>query len=238
MKNMLWTLTFAGSLLGVGMLSACGSAEDACSTDNDCKGARICQDGDCVEPADSNNTNNANTNNTNTNNENTNNSNTNNSNNSNNNATCAQTCAKATSCDPTLTKDECESGCNANVNQATRNCITNAPTCADAEACFGNANNANNASSGIGASCSINEDCDSKYCKKPAGSFEGKCATNDFGDMCKTDNDCEYGACLYRDLENDIFGYCTNTCSSFTDCPTFWKCGEVGNAGGKYCIQD
>jgi hypothetical protein len=24
----------------------------------------------------------------------------------------------------------------------------------------------------------------------------------------------------------------------FTECPTFWSCDNVGNATGKYCIQN
>jgi hypothetical protein len=34
------------------------------------------------------------------------------------------------------------------------------------------------------------------------------------------------------------FGYCTKTCESFTDCPTFWDCERVGNASAKYCVQN
>jgi len=32
-------------------------------------------------------------------------------------------------------------------------------------------------------------------------------------------------------------GYCTKECESFTECPTFWKCKEVGNASGTYCVK-
>ena len=45
-----------------------------------------------------------------------------------------------------------------------------------------------------------------------------------------------YNACLFK--PNADFGYCTKTCMSFTDCPDFWDCTEVGNASGLYCVQN
>jgi hypothetical protein len=37
---------------------------------------------------------------------------------------------------------------------------------------------------------------------------------------------------------NADYGYCSNVCNDFTDCPTFWTCDKVGNATSKYCIQN
>lgn len=95
-----------------------------------------------------------------------------------------------------------------------------------------------NSSSGgaIGDTCDEHGQCDSQFCRKPAGAFDGKCAINDFGEMCQGNSDCEYGACLVAN-DLDDFGYCTTTCSDFSDCPTFWNCEEVGNANGTYCSQ-
>ena len=149
-------------------------------------------------------------------------------------------------CDPVTSVAECVAICNADFTQAIRECVLAGPTCADIENnCFGGVgnntssnNSSNNTSSGaVGSDCSINSECDDGYCRKAAGAFDGKCAVNDFGNMCEFNSDCEYGACLFEE-PGDVFGYCTSTCESFTDCPTFWSCEEVGNAGGDYCIND
>ena len=169
-------------------------------------------------------------------------------------ATCQEVCdAVIPDCDPLTSVAECVAVCNTDFTQAIRECILAEPTCADIEQnCFGGAPNnepsnntpGNNTPSNnttpdgaIGSECSSNSRCDSGYCRKPAGAFDGTCAVNDFGQMCQFNNDCEYGACYFTD-PGDAFGYCTATCESFTDCPTFWDCEEPSNASGKYCVDD
>ena len=64
--------------------------------------------------------------------------------------------------------------------------------------------------------------------------------SDDVGAFCSANADCDT-ACLFgTDEEGNQtdFGYCTKPCESFTDCPTFWDCDEVGNAIGTFCIQD
>lgn len=57
---------------------------------------------------------------------------------------------------------------------------------------------------------------------------------SDVGKTCSKNRDCT-DVCLFKGSAD--FGYCSKACESFTDCPTFWECNEVGNASGKYCIQ-
>ena len=64
--------------------------------------------------------------------------------------------------------------------------------------------------------------------------------SSDTGAFCDENADCET-ACLFgfdEDGNQTDFGYCTNPCESFTECPTFWSCEEVGNAAGTFCVQD
>jgi hypothetical protein len=56
------------------------------------------------------------------------------------------------------------------------------------------------------------------------------------GEECKKDEDCSTnGGCLFK--TGATFGYCSATCESWSDCPSFWKCEEVANASSKYCIK-
>jgi hypothetical protein len=89
----------------------------------------------------------------------------------------------------------------------------------------------------IGSTCLDDTECDSNYCRTPPGAIEGACADNDFGETCESSDACLYDACVVRSLD-DIAGFCTAPCDSFSDCPAFWNCEELENAGGKYCVQD
>jgi hypothetical protein len=64
---------------------------------------------------------------------------------------------------------------------------------------------------------------------------------SDLGEQCVANGDCDADSCLFKVQEDGSladYGYCSGTCESFSDCPSFWDCGEVGNASGKYCIQN
>ncbi len=92
---------------------------------------------------------------------------------------------------------------------------------------------------GIGADCRNDNDCDSDYCRERPGSSDGKCAVNDFGEKCRVgggNEDCAHGVCVIKS-DDDVFGYCTDVCDSFSDCPSFWECAELGNANGKFCLD-
>lgn len=64
------------------------------------------------------------------------------------------------------------------------------------------------------------------------GSDSGKKET---GTQCVENAECVGEACLKAGDAD--FGYCTNVCESFSDCPSFWDCEKVGNATSKYCVQ-
>ncbi len=55
------------------------------------------------------------------------------------------------------------------------------------------------------------------------------------GAQCVKNADCPSNACLFK--KNADYGYCSKTCQSFTECPTFWTCEAVQNGSSKYCTQ-
>jgi len=59
---------------------------------------------------------------------------------------------------------------------------------------------------------------------------------NPVGGHCAGNEDCASRICLFKGDAD--FGYCSQVCESFADCPSFWDCEEVGNASGTYCVQD
>jgi hypothetical protein len=69
-----------------------------------------------------------------------------------------------------------------------------------------------------------------------AGGGGGTSSSSDVGKTCQKNGDCSRNLCLFKGTAQ--FGYCTKECESFSECPTFWDCKEVGNASGKYCVQN
>jgi hypothetical protein len=49
-----------------------------------------------------------------------------------------------------------------------------------------------------------------------------------------SDADCSVDICLFAG--NADYGFCSQLCDSFADCPSFWDCATVGNASGTYCV--
>lgn len=54
------------------------------------------------------------------------------------------------------------------------------------------------------------------------------------GEQCQTNGECETNACLTA----GDFGYCTQICTSWADCPPFWECEPVDNSSAKYCYAN
>ena len=204
MKKLMAGLMLSMAVGGLSLAAGCGGAVDkeggdACSSDSDCKGDRICEDGECVDPAGSNNGTSA------------------------NNGTTPSNNGTTPSNNGTTPSNN---GTTPSNNGTTPSNNGTTPS-----------NNGGPAAGEIGAECFDSSECNSAYCRAEAGGIGGTCAENDFGDTCQGPEDCLYGACLVRN-DGDIAGYCSATCESFTDCPTFWDCGELNNAAGTYCIQD
>lgn len=234
----LFALTLTLALLGA-PLTGCGDADDnntsgttACAGDNDCKGDRVCEAGQCVAPQSQNNT----TNNTTTNNTTSNNTTT-------QQATCAQVCQHLSGLCPDFPNDaQCLSGCEANISAAQRRCAVAAQTCGDADACVSTPQNNttnnttnNDTNKPNGAECFAGEECMSGFCNTPVGALEGTCAAHDFGKTCRIGGDCMFGLC--RSTGGAELGYCTRECDSGSDCPTFWSCEKADNTSTKYCKQ-
>jgi hypothetical protein len=205
-------------ILGVFVAGACGvgcatAAADRCASDTDCKGARVCSSGICVDPTSSSGGDAGTTDSG------------NNSNNNNNNscnavgATCTATascCQSGSGIGPSgaicISNDnlchaacasnaECQSGCCAPVQgQALGVCAAAsecAPTCV-----------------GPGGGCSVSTDCCQSGTNVPYGAT---CLTDDFTchDVCYASSDCSSGCCIQ--LQGLSYGAC-------------------GSAGGHICL--
>ena len=225
---MTWTL-LTTPLVGCGDATDNNTSGAACAGDNDCKGDRVCDAGQCVSPQGQNNTASNNTASNNT-----------SSQNNTQQATCAQVCQHlSTLCADFPNDAQCLSGCEANISAAQRQCATAAQTCAAADACVSTPqnNNPNNNQTNLpnGSTCSVGEECQSGFCNISTGAIEGVCAAHDFGDTCRIGGDCMFEVC--RKTGGAELGYCTRECDSFSDCPTFWSCEKADNTSTKYCKQ-
>jgi len=83
--------------------------------------------------------------------------------------------------------------------------------------------------------------CDGKDTDCPSGAWcnMGTCQATTkkrVGEQCTDRNECAGTTCLYRN-PNDVSGYCSKQCNSFTECPTFWNCTDIANGAGKRCVQ-
>ena len=102
----------------------------------------------------------------------------------------------------------------------------------------GHASNAGN-SSGNGSGSGTNDDDDDGDDDDwgddddDDGPGDGGPTGGDIGDECRSDDDCQSRACLFA--PDAAFGFCSKVCDSWSDCPSFWECVEVGNATRTYC---
>jgi cobalamin biosynthesis protein CobT len=65
------------------------------------------------------------------------------------------------------------------------------------------------------------------------GSNDDGSSGNDVGETCQSNADCDDLCVFAGDVD---YGICTIECDSWTDCPDFWDCAEIGNASGTYCV--
>lgn len=70
----------------------------------------------------------------------------------------------------------------------------------------------------------------------PAAAQPASAPKRTVGKECGADGDCASGICIVRGQAR--FGYCSQECQSFSECPSFWECKRVKNGSGKYCVQD
>ncbi len=195
--------------------AACGAAEEEpsedvdtgamCSSDNDCKGDRVCESGVCVSPEDGGSIDPPDT--------------------PPSTATCATTCDKVVGCYPDqISRDDCMANCEQNVTQTQRSCITSAATCADADQCVSSTPMPGNATPGEPVECLDAVQCmANEYCWQPEGALTGECQLNDFGQSCQSDAECAYNLCVFATSE-DNFGECRRSCTVDAECPSAWTC--------------
>ena len=189
--------------VGLGAVACATASADRCSSDNDCKGSRVCSQGICVDPSNNNNSQDD--------------GGTNNNNNNNNNNSCdsvGTTCTSTANCCQTgsgigpsgaicisndnlchaacKTDAECASGCCAAVQgQSLGVCADSsncAPTCA-----------------APGASCSVPADCCQTGTNIPYGAT---CLSDDYTchDVCYASSECTSGCCIQ--LQGLSYGAC------------------------------
>ena len=58
----------------------------------------------------------------------------------------------------------------------------------------------------------------------------------EIGDECQKDADCKSDICIGD--PGAAYGYCSKQCDSFSDCPSFWSCEELGDTSTTYCVED
>lgn len=85
-----------------------------------------------------------------------------------------------------------------------------------------------------GGSCDKDTDCSSgNWCNQHSCQAS---SLKRVGEQCVDRTECAGTTCIYRN-PNDVSGYCSKQCNSFTECPTFWSCGDIANGAGKRCLQ-
>jgi hypothetical protein len=58
----------------------------------------------------------------------------------------------------------------------------------------------------------------------------------DLGEQCQWASDCDGGVC-FKQQKFTMYGYCSQTCTDFPDCPTWWTCGTNVENGARACEQ-
>lgn len=210
MKNVWKVIVLSGAMAW----SACGGSSNECGTDSDCKGDRVCEADACVSPDDSGD-----------------------------GSESASSSGDST--------DSSSSGSSQETSQETssNSCCLNGsyyacPDADSADTCFLDFDPSGcSRDATMDASCDdgVSSDGDQGSGSGSDGSGAGdddtaQSAGEEIGGECEYDEDCASEICMYR--SGARFGYCSKTCESFADCPSFWDCTEVGDAAGKYCVQN
>ena len=243
-KNLAMSLFVLFCAVGIAAgVSACseddgGGDSSGCSNDNDCKGDRVCSNGACVGGSNNGGSNNGGSNNGGNNGAGNNGGGNNGG--GNNGGQCNTSDPAGDSCD---SADNCTVGCLCDNDNgvASGSCING--RCASAEdmcedACSDDGGWANEfcfiGQDGGGNNGGGNNGGGNNGGGNNGGGNNG--GGDDFGEVCQSNGECNRNVCLFN---GDVdFGYCSAPCESFTDCPTFWDCEEVGNGSGTFCVQD
>jgi hypothetical protein len=70
----------------------------------------------------------------------------------------------------------------------------------------------------------------------PSSSASSGGGGDDIGKECEFNSDCMTNTCLFKPGAD--LGFCSKTCMSFADCPSFWSCTEIENGSATYCVPD
>ena len=140
-------------------------------------------------------------------------------------ASCASVCGVLTACPSAgLDPATCMTVCEQTMSGGCRDCIANSSTCGDdcPAACSGGGmGGGGTGGSGMG------------------GGGMGGGGNNQqgapIGQECSFNSDCDGGFCIGGGLQD---GYCSKTCTDFTDCPEFWDCADNPDGPGQVCLNN
>lgn len=195
-------LTLTPGSIACGVKDTEQDSSTSCSSDNDCKGERICTSGECVDPMSSSE------------------------------GTGDTDNTGGSTGNHSSTGDDYDSYCCLDGSFYGCSSYDDAMNCAstlEPGMCTRDA-------SYDSSECSDTGDEEPETDDDNTGEMGGS-SLKATGDTCETNDQCEGSVCIVRD-DGDILGYCSERCDSFADCPTFWSCEELGNAAGKYCIEN
>jgi hypothetical protein len=68
------------------------------------------------------------------------------------------------------------------------------------------------------------------------GYAEEPAMPTDLGQQCQFSSDCQGGIC-FKQRKFTMYGYCSQTCTDFPDCPTWWTCGTNAENDARACEQ-
>jgi Cys-rich repeat protein len=95
----------------------------------------------------------------------------------------------------------------------------------------------------LDSECKAGEKCNvlTGKCETPSCAGHQDCGKEDVcvnsvcvkevGNDCSGNEQCKAGTCIF--LSGMDYGYCSKTCTSFSQCPSFWDCEKLSNTTAK-----
>ncbi len=146
-------------------------------------------------------------------------------------ASCASVCGVLSACPAALVDAaSCPTICEQTMSASCRDCIADSNSCG-AEcmaACSApGGGGMNNGGGGAG----MNNGGGGAGMNNGGGNQSG----GGIGQGCTFNSDCASEICIGGGLQD---GYCSQTCTDFTDCPEFWDCDNNPGGAGQACLNN